>query len=148
MFDCFSATAVWNLTKAWQDAKTKSPLLSLCFSGRSKNKYGRHGLWFTETFLTFNLQPLNGIWLNLIESKCSTSSTKFKVERGVLFGSIRHQRWHPWPRSRLAFLDFSLVQPLNGIRRTLVEASIHIVLYRVFYGPILQQWWLTILTCA
>ena len=78
------------------------------FSGRSENKYGRHGLWFTGTFFTFCLQLLNGIWLNLIESKYLTSSTKFKVGGGV--GSIRHQIRHP-----------------------LVEASIHIVLYHVFF---------------
>ena len=69
--------------EAWQEAKTKSPLLTSCFSGRSENKYGRHGLWFTETFLTF---CLNWIWLNLIESKYLTSSTKFKVGGG---GGVR-----------------------------------------------------------
>ena len=69
--------------EAWQEAKTKSPLLTLClYSGRSENKYGRQGLWFTETFFTLCLQPLNGIWLNLIGSKYLTSSTKLKVGGG------------------------------------------------------------------
>ena len=126
----FLCNRCMDFDEAWQDAKTKIPLLTLCFfSGRSENKYGRHGLWFTETFLTFCLQPPNGIWLNLIESKYLTSSTKFM---GGCLGQFVIKYGIPWPRMRLAFFDFSLVQPLNGIWRTLVEASIHIVLYHVF----------------
>ena len=104
--------------EAWPEAKTKSPLLTLCFySGRSENKYGRHGLWFTETFLTLCLQPLNGIWLNLIECKYRVNSSRNMT-------SLTSES--------LSLFRLSLVQPLNGIWRTLVEASIHTVLYHVF----------------
>ena len=84
MPDCFLCNRCMEFDEAWQEAKTKSPLLTLCFffSGQSENKYGRHGFWFTGTFFTFCLQLLNGIWLNLIESKYLTSSTKFKVGGG------------------------------------------------------------------
>ena len=40
---------LWNrwteFNEAWQEARFQSPLLSLCFSGRSEKQDGRPGLW-------------------------------------------------------------------------------------------------------
>ena len=56
---------LWNrwteFNETWQEARSQSPLPSLCFSGRSKKQYGRPGLWLAETFSTSPLKPLNGI---------------------------------------------------------------------------------------
>ena len=76
----------------WQEARSQSPLPSLCFSGWSKKQDGRPGLWLAETFSTSPLKPLNGIQRNLTRSKISMPSTKF-----VFFGQIGKTRWPPWP---------------------------------------------------
>ena len=71
---------LWNcwteFEETWQEARSQPPLPSLCFSGRSVKKDGRHGPWLAETFLTSPLKLLNGIKRNLTGSKISTSSTK------------------------------------------------------------------------
>ena len=77
--------------ETWQESRSKRPLPSLCFSGRSEKQDGRPGLWLAETFST-SLKPLNRIQWNLIGSKISTPSTKF-----VFFGPIRKTTWLPWP---------------------------------------------------
>ena len=86
----------WNclteFNETWQEARSKRPLPSLCFSGRSEKQDGRPGLWLAETFLASPLKPLNGIQRNLTGSMISTSSTKF-----VFFGPIGKTRWPPWP---------------------------------------------------
>ena len=61
----------------WQEARSQSPLPSLCFSGWSEKQDGRPSLWLAETFSTSSLKPLNGIQRNLTGSKISTLSTKF-----------------------------------------------------------------------
>ena len=71
---------LWNrwmeFDETWQESRSQRLLPSLCFSGRSVKKDGRHGPWLAETFLTSPLKLLNGIQRNLTGSKISTSSTK------------------------------------------------------------------------
>ena len=60
--------------KTVQEARSKSPLPSLCFSGQSKKQDGRPGLWLAETFSTSPLKPLGAAvaeWLSswLVEQK-------------------------------------------------------------------------------
>ena len=97
---------LWNhwteFNETWQEARSKHPLPSLCFSGRSEKQDGRPGLWLAETFSTSPLKPLNGIQLNLTGSKISTSSTKF-----VFFGLIGKIRWLPWPLIGWDIFNFS-----------------------------------------
>ena len=97
---------LWNRwtesNETWQEARSQSPLPSLCFSGRSKKQDGRPGLWLAETFSTSPLKPRNRIQRNLTGSKISQPSTKF-----VLFGLIRKTRWPPWPLIGQDIFDFS-----------------------------------------
>ena len=97
---------LWNswmeFNETWQESRSKRPLPSLCFSGRSEKQDGRHGVWLAETFWTSALKPLNRIWRNLTGSKISTSATKF-----VFFGPIGKIRWPPWPLISWDILDFS-----------------------------------------
>ena len=96
---------LWNrwmeFKETWQEARSQSPLPSLCFSGWSEKQDGRPGLWLAETFSTSSLKPLNGIQRNLTGSKISTSSTKF-----VFFGPIGKTRWPPWPLIGWDIFDF------------------------------------------
>ena len=55
--------------ETWQEARSQSPLPSLCFSGRSEKQNGRSGLWLAETSSASPLKPLNGIQQNLTGSK-------------------------------------------------------------------------------
>ena len=97
---------LWNrwteFNETWQEARSKRPLPSLCFSGRSEKQDGRPGLWLAETFSTSPLKPLNRIQRNLIGSKISRPSTKF-----VFFGPIEKTRWPPWPLIGWDIFDFS-----------------------------------------
>ena len=71
IFDFFSEAAERNSMKL--DRKEDLNVLyyfCVFFSGRSdKNKDGRPGLWFAETFSTSPLNPLNGIQRNSIDRK-------------------------------------------------------------------------------
>ena len=97
---------LWNhlteFNETWQEARSKRPLPSLCFSGRSEKQDGRPGLWLAETFLTSPLKPLNGIQRNLTGNKISRPSTKF-----VFFGRIGKTTWPPWPLIGWDIFDFS-----------------------------------------
>ena len=102
---------LWNrsteFNETWQEARSRWPLPSLCFSGRSEKQDGRSCLWLAETFSTSPLKPLNGIQRNLTGSKISTSSTKFvffgpigKNKMAVLASDwLRHFRLLLWNRS-------------------------------------------------
>ena len=96
---------LWNcwtkFSEIWKEARSQCPLPSLYFSGRSEKQDGRPGLWLAETFSTSPLKPLNGIQRNLIGSKISTSSTKFKF-----FRPIRKTRWLPQPLIGWDIFDF------------------------------------------
>ena len=86
----------WNrrteFKETWQEARSQSPLPSLCFSGWSEKQDGRPSLWFAETCSTSSLKRLNGIQQNLTGKKISMPSTKF-----VFFGPIGKIRWTPRP---------------------------------------------------
>ena len=95
----------WNcwteFKETWQEARSQSPLPSLCFSGWSEKQDGRPSLWFAETFSTSSLKPLNRIQQNLTGKKISMSSTKF-----VFFGPIGKIRWPPFPLIGWDIFDF------------------------------------------
>ena len=84
----------WNrwteLKETWQEARSRRPLPSLCFSGRSEKQDCHPGLLLAETFSTSPLKPLNGIQPKLIGSKISTSSTMF-----VFFGRLVYKNGRP-----------------------------------------------------
>ena len=98
---------LWNrwteFNETWQEARSQSPLPSLCFSGRSEKQDGRPDLWLAETFSTSPLKPLNRIQQNLIGSKISKPSTKF-----VFLGPIGKTRWPPRPLIGWDIFDFSV----------------------------------------
>ena len=101
-FRLFFRNCWTEFNETWQEARSQSPLPSLCFSGRSEKQDGCPGLWLAETFSTPPLKPLNGIQRNWIESKISMSSTKF-----VFFGPIGKTRWPPLPLIGWDIFDFS-----------------------------------------
>ena len=96
---------LWNrwteFNETWQEARSQSPLPSLCLSGGSEKQDGRPSLWLAETFSTSPLKPLNRIQQNLIGSKISKPSTKF-----VFFGPIRKRKWPPRPLIGWDIFDF------------------------------------------
>ena len=126
----FRLLFLWNrwteFNETWQEARSQSPLPSLCFSGRSERQDGRPGLWLAETFSTSPLKPLNGIQQNLTGSKISKSSTKF-----VCFsGRSEKQDGHPglWLADTFST---SFLKPLNRIQRNLTGKQDLNVLYQV-----------------
>ena len=70
---------LWNrwmeFAKTWQGARTQRHVPS--FFGSIGKTRCPPGLWLAETFSTFSLEPLNGIYWNLTRRKKSMSSTKF-----------------------------------------------------------------------
>ena len=88
--------------ETWLESRSKGPLPSLYFSGRSEKQDGGPGLWLAETFSTSPLKPLNRIQQNLIVGKISTPSTKF-----VCFGLIGKTKWPTWPLIGWDIFDFS-----------------------------------------
>ena len=97
---------LWNrsteFNKTWQERGSQCSLTSLCFSGRSEKQDGRTSLWFSETFSTSSLKPLNRIRWHLTRSKISTSFTK-----SVFFGPIgKKKRWPSWPMIGWDIFDF------------------------------------------
>ena len=97
---------LWNcwteFNETWQEARSKCPLQSLCFSGRSeKTRWPPWPLIGWDIF-DFSSELLNRTEWNLAGSKISTSSTKF-----VFFELIGKTRWPPWPLIGWDSLDFS-----------------------------------------
>ena len=132
---------LWNrwteFNETWQEARSQSPLPSLCFLGRSEKQDGRPGLWLAETFSTSPLNLQNGIQQNLKGSKITTPSTKF-----VFFGPIGKIRWPPWPLIGQTF-STSPLKPLNRIQRNLIGSKISKPSTKfVFFGPIGKTRWL------
>ena len=119
---------LWNrwteFNETWQEARSQSPLPSLCFSVRPEKQDGHPGLWLAETFSTFPLKPLNRIQQNLTGSKISESSTKF-----VFFGLISKQmstladsskRWH-------IVLRCTICGPLGILFKICLLQNLHII---------------------
>ena len=112
--------------ETWQEARSQSPLPSLCFSGRSEKQDGRPCLWLAETFSTFPLTPLNRIQRNLTGSKISTSSTKFvfcrtdrKNKMAVLASDwLKHFRlllWNRWTEFNETWQEARSQRPLPSL---------------------------------
>ena len=131
---------LWNrwteLNETWQEARSQSPLPSLCFSGQSEKQDGRPGVWLAEPFSTSPLKPLNLIQQNLIGSKISKPSSKF-----VFFEPIGKTRWPSGLWLAETFSTSSL-KPLNGIHRNLTGIKILTPSTKfVFFGPIGKTRW-------
>ena len=124
---------LWNcwteFNETWQEARSQSPLPSLCFSGRSEKQYGHPGLWLAETFSTSPQQPLNGIQRNLIGSKISMPSTKF-----VFFGPIGKTKWPPWSLIGWDIFDFSEETAERNTTKLGQEASSQCLLPRLCFS--------------
>ena len=105
------------------------------FLGRSEKQDGHPGLWLADTFSTSPLKPLNGIQQNLIESKISTTSTKF-----VFFGPIGKTRWPPWPLIGWHIFDFSSETAERNSMKLYSKQELN-VLYQVlcFLGRLEKQ---------
>ena len=125
IFDFSSETAEWNSAKLDRKQRSRRPLPSLCFSGRSEKQDGRTGLWLTETFSTFPLKPLNGIQWNLTGSEISMSSTKF-----VFFGLIGKTRWSHWPLIGWDIFDFFSETAVQNSKKLVRKQDVN-VLYEV-----------------
>ena len=112
--------------ETWQEARSQSPLPSLCFSDRSEIQDDRSGLWFAETYST-SLKPLNGIQRNLTARSqnhlpsfcCSGRSKKQDGHHGLWFADIS---------------DFSKITEQNSTK--LDRKQDHNLLYQVcvFWG--------------
>ena len=116
---------LWNrwteFNETWQEARSQSPLPSLCFWAGRKNKMAALASdWLT--FSTSPLKPLNGIQRNLTRSKISKSSTKF-----VFFGPVRKTRWPPW--HLIGWYIFNVSSERNSTK--LDRKQDHNVLYQV-----------------
>ena len=127
---------LWNrrteFNETWQEARSQSPLPSLCFSGQSEKQDGRPGLWLAETFSTSPRKPLNRIQRNLIGSKISKPSTKF-----VFLGPIGETRWPPRPLIGWDIFDFSCRNRWTDFNETWQEARSQRPSTKfVFFGPI------------
>ena len=120
---------LWNrwteFSETWQEAWSKRPLPSLCFSGWSEKQDGRPGLWLAETFSTSTLKQLSRIQGNLTGNKMSTSSTKF-----VFFGPIGKVRWPPWPLIGWDIFDFSSETAERNSRKLVRKQDLN-VLYQI-----------------
>ena len=121
---------LWNclteFNETLQEARSQSPLPSLCFSGRLEKQDGCPALWLAETFLTSPLKPLNGIQRNLTGSKISTSSTKFmfflahrKNKMAALASDwLRHFGlflWNHWTEFNETWQEARFQRPLPGL---------------------------------
>ena len=76
---------LWNrwreFNETWQEARSRRPLPSLCFSGRPEKQDDRPGLWLAETCSTSPLKPLNGIQRNLIGHTSRQTYTRWTNTR-------------------------------------------------------------------
>ena len=131
---------LWNrwteFNETWQEARSQSPLPSLCLSGGPEKQDGRPSLWLAETFSTSPLKPLNRIQQNLIGSKISKPSTKF-----VFFGLIGKTRGPPWPLIGWDIFDFSS-ETVKGVQRNLIGSKISMPSTKfVFFGLIGKTRW-------
>ena len=96
---------LWNrwseFNETWEEARSKSHLLSLCFGADWKKMTALTSDWLRH-FRLFFWKPVNGIQQNLTGSKIWTSSIKF-----VFFGPIGGTRWPPLPLIGWDIFDFS-----------------------------------------
>ena len=129
---------LWNCWKefneTWQEARSRRPLPSLCFSGQSKKQDGRPGLWLAETFSTSPLKPLNGIQKNLTGSKISMSSTTF-----VFFRPIRKTRWPPWPLIGRDIFDFFSETAERNSKKLDRKQDLNVLYQVCVFEPISKQ---------
>ena len=103
---------LWNrwmeFNETLQESKSKRPLPSLCFLGRSEKQDGRPGLWLAETFSTSPLKPLNWIqWkldmkqdLNTLYQVCVFQADRKNKIAALASDWLRHFRLFLWNRWR------------------------------------------------
>ena len=113
---------LWNrwteFNKTWQEARSKRPLPSLCFSGRSEKQDGRPGLWLAETFSTPPLKPLNRIQQTWQETRSQRPLLSL-----CFSGQSEKQDGRPGPWLAETLSTISL-KPLNGIQWNLTGSKI------------------------
>ena len=97
---------LWNrwteFKETWQEARSRRPLPSLCFSGRSEKQDGCPSLWLAETFSTSSLKTAERNSMKLDREQ------DLNVLYQVFFcGPIRKTRWPSWPLIGWDIFDFS-----------------------------------------
>ena len=93
----------WPLITSFFDRKQVLDVLYEVYVFRAdRKKDGRLGLWFAEIFSHSTLQPLNGIWRNMIGSNL-VIDVLFHV---CVLRSMEKQRWSHWPLIGWKFYEF------------------------------------------
>ena len=72
------------------ESRSKHPLPSWCFSGRSEKQDGCPDHWLAETFLSSSRQPLNLIQRHMTEAKSQCLSTKFVISGPIIYQHLFH----------------------------------------------------------
>ena len=119
-----------------QEARSQSPLPSLCFSGHSEKQDGRPGLLLAETFFSFPLKPLNGI-----QPYLTGVIFQFPLPSLCFSGRLEKQNGHPGLWLTETF-STSFLKLLNGIQWNLTGSKISMSSIKfVFSGLISIQKW-------
>ena len=121
---------LWNrwteFNETWQEARSKRPLPSLCFSGRSEKQDGRPGLWLAETFSTSPLKPFERNstkldWkqdLNILYQVCVFRANRKNKMAALASDWLRHFRlllWHCWTEFNETWQEARTQRPLPSL---------------------------------
>ena len=122
--------------ETWQEARSQSPLPSLCFLGPDrKTRWPPWPLIGWDIF-DFSSEPLNaGISTKLVrKQQITTSSTKF-----LFFGSIRKTRWPPWCLIGWDIFDFSSERAEWNSTKLDRKQGLNVLHQVCVFGPIRKQ---------
>ena len=123
--------------ETWQEARSQSPLPSLCFSGRSEKQDGRPGLWLAETFSTSSLKTAEPNSKKLDRKQ----DLKALYQVCVILADQKKQDGRPGLWLAETYSP-SPLKPLNGIQRNLIGSKISTLSTKfVFFGPIGKTKW-------
>ena len=104
----------WNrwteFKETWREARSQSPLQSLCFSGWSEKQDGRPSLWLAETFSTFSETAERN------STKLDRKEDLNVLYQVVFFGPIGKIKWPPWPLIGWSIFDFSETAERNSTK--------------------------------